>query len=208
MSTSAAPCELAGTNHKHPGLPSQRLRPVPRRDGAPPDSRDARTGKPQRVKLAQHLSALRDVGDAQLPKGLGVHRLKVGAGLGKREKERGQTKSIKLTMKSFLVLCTAAFIAAFGAPTDALTVWPKPQQENYGQETFVIDPTALTFVSDTPSDIIHDAFKRYRGIILLHSSENAASAQTAVAQGFKSISKVSVRTLERFDHFGLLLFSF
>eukprot|EP00949_MAST-11_sp_MAST-11-sp1_P003060 g3060.t1 len=92
-----------------------------------------------------------------------------------------------------LLLGALLLLAALSAPADALTVWPKPQQQIDGEEVFVIDPTALSFTSDTPSDIIHDAFKRYRGIILLHSAANvAAAAEAVVAHGLKTISEVSV----------------
>ncbi len=61
----------------------------------------------------------------------------------------------------------------------ALTVWPKPQSQTSTDDLFVLDSTAFAFAgtgAGAESDVLRDAFKRYRGIIFLATPVTAAAA--------------------------------
>ena len=53
------------------------------------------------------------------------------------------------------------------------TVWPKPQVQFDTTISYMLDPIAFSFTATGPaagSDVLVDAFKRYRGIIFQHTA--------------------------------------
>ena len=56
------------------------------------------------------------------------------------------------------------------------TVWPKPQVQFDTTISYMLDPIAFSFTATGPaagSDVLVDAFKRYRGIIFQHTARRA-----------------------------------
>lgn len=81
---------------------------------------------------------------------------------------------------------TLAFLLA--TTCHGLTAWPKPQAQTDSNILYTLDPTSFTFNGLGPgaeSSVLLDAFKRFRGIIFLHTPSyldinNAASTITGV----------------------------
>ena len=72
----------------------------------------------------------------------------------------------------------------------ANTIWPKPQSQQESGVHYTLDPVAFRFKASgagAGSDVLKDAFKRYRGIIFQHS----ASANALAMEG-DAISSATV----------------
>ena len=71
-------------------------------------------------------------------------------------------KKTKMQIVTFLLLVVPV--------VNAMTVWPKPKsQVNVPDELFMLDATNFRFETQSESQILKNAFKRYRGIIFNHS---------------------------------------
>jgi alpha-glucuronidase len=70
-----------------------------------------------------------------------------------------------LTMK--VLVCTLLALGCHG-----LTVWPKPRQQTDSNVLYTLDAPSFTFNGVGPgaqSSVLLDAFKRFRGILFLHT---------------------------------------
>ena len=89
-----------------------------------------------------------------------------------------------LTTLTFISICNAA------------TIWPKPQSQTSTTVEYTLDETTFSFNPAGPgsqSNILHDAFKRFRGIIFLHSPTNAATQKSnAILADATTITSVTV----------------
>ena len=89
---------------------------------------------------------------------------------------------VKIFAAGALVLAALAAVAESDAK--AMTVWPKPQSQSFDGATYVLEPSAFAFDATGPgakSDIISDAFKRYRGIMFGHGPTAVAASNRAAA---------------------------
>ena len=88
-----------------------------------------------------------------------------------------------------LYLSTALTLALCATAATALSVWPKPQQQTASNILYTLDPSSFIFTGKgvgAQSSVLLDAFKRFRGIIFLHtpsteSAPNQAAAAAAAA---------------------------
>jgi hexosaminidase len=114
-----------------------------------------------------------------------------------------QERSRSLMMTSLISLLLTAWASAATATN---TVWPKPQAQTDSGDVFLLDPVAFQFEASGPgavSAVLTDAFKRYRGIMFLHTpsvetlhevpsptdlSGTITSAQVAVASADESLT--------------------
>ena len=89
------------------------------------------------------------------------------------------------------------FLASLLLPAivGALTIWPKPQSQTTTSDLFVLDPTKFAFNGagqGGESPILLGAFKRYRGIIFLHSPAARDGARDSAAAVAGVISSCTV----------------
>ena len=91
-----------------------------------------------------------------------------------------------------LALADAMFVALTAAL--GLTVWPQPQKQTSTGATYVLDFTNFSFAASgagAQSEVLLDAFKRYRSIILLHSA--TSHPQQSFRQTSGTIASVRVK---------------
>ena len=91
-----------------------------------------------------------------------------------------------------LALADAMFVALTAAL--GLTVWPQPQKQTSTGATYVLDFTNFSFAASgagAQSEVLLDAFKRYRSIILLHSA--SSHQQQSLRQTSGTIASVRVK---------------
>ena len=76
---------------------------------------------------------------------------------------------------------------------NAMTVWPKPKsQVNAPDELFVLDATNFRFETESESEILKNAFKRYRGIIFNHSPAFPGAEGKGDVKGVISSASITV----------------
>jgi hexosaminidase len=91
-----------------------------------------------------------------------------------------------MMMMFFLLLITTA---------SALTAWPKPQSQTDATVLYTLDPSSFTFNGLGPgaeSSVLLDAFKRFRGIIFLHTPSSSA-IDFAIQNSASTITGVNVQ---------------
>lgn len=91
-------------------------------------------------------------------------------------------------LKSIILCSVLGFIA------EALTVWPKPVSQSDSGDLFILDEATFEFTTSgagADSAVLNDAFKRYRGLIFLHSL-GSSYASFSLSHTKASLSSASV----------------
>ena len=88
---------------------------------------------------------------------------------------------------SFVIMhAIFTFLALAFTTGHALTAWPKPQQQTASTVQYTVDPSSFTFNgkgAGAQSSVLLDAFKRFRGIIFLHTPVDAAAFAASTITG-------------------------
>eukprot|EP00939_MAST-03C_sp_MAST-3C-sp1_P002861 g2861.t1 len=90
-----------------------------------------------------------------------------------------------------LLLLFTTFVASIHSGS-ALTIWPKPQFQEDSGDLFALDVQSFQFDTESDSEVLKNAFKRYRGIIFLHSPAFPGSSIPDNIEGVLSTATVRV----------------
>jgi len=71
---------------------------------------------------------------------------------------------------TFFLICCALFVSqALGERTPSLPfIWPLPEKFSSGNETLSVDPALALSGNGAASNIVRDAFERYKEILFTH----------------------------------------
>ena len=86
------------------------------------------------------------------------------------------------------------FTAWFSISVNSMSVWPKPKSTSNLPELYMLDSTNFQFETKSESEILRNAFKRYRGIIFLHTPAFPGSEDVGNVKGVISSANIKVNS--------------